>query len=121
VINLHNHLEVVLPPRDDRDDPLLTTAANNALAPDIAVPDGVEATAENGNLTLTGMVDHGRQRAAAESAVTGLTGVCTSTTRSRCSTTPIRPTSPGTSARHSIATRCLRTTLRLRRTSAVTR
>ena len=33
VINVDNHLEVVLPPRDDRDDPLLTTAANNALTP----------------------------------------------------------------------------------------
>jgi osmotically-inducible protein OsmY len=75
VINVHNHLKVVLPPEDYQDDPLLTTAANNALAASLAVPDGVEATAENGNLTLTGMVDYRRQRAAAESAVTGLTGV----------------------------------------------
>lgn len=75
VTNVHNHLEVVLPPEDYRDDPLLTAAANNALAASLAVPDGVEAAAENGNLTLTGMVDYWRQRAAAESAVTGLTGV----------------------------------------------
>ena len=53
VINVHNHLKVVLPPEDYLDDPLLTTAANNALAASLAVPDGVEATAENGNLTLT--------------------------------------------------------------------
>jgi osmotically-inducible protein OsmY len=31
VKNVHNHLEVVLPTGDYRDDPTLTTAANNAL------------------------------------------------------------------------------------------
>jgi len=39
------------------------------------VPDGVEATAKDGNLTLTGSVKYGGQREAAESAVSGLTGV----------------------------------------------
>jgi len=39
------------------------------------VPDGVEATADNGNLTLTGTVSHGSGRTAAEQAVTYLTGV----------------------------------------------
>src|SRR5215472_4298882 len=47
VKNVHNHLEVVLPLGDYRDDALLTTAANNALAQDVTVPDGVEATARN--------------------------------------------------------------------------
>jgi len=75
VTNVHNHLEVVLPPRDYRDDPMLATAANNALALNITVPDGVEATARNGNLTLTGVVSYGPERAAAELAVAGLTGV----------------------------------------------
>jgi osmotically-inducible protein OsmY len=56
VRNVHNHLEVVLPPGDHRDD-------------------DVEATARDGNLTLTGMVKYGRQRDAAERAVAGLTGV----------------------------------------------
>ena len=60
VKNVHNHLEVVLPPGDYRDDPMLTTMANNALALNITVPDGVDATARNGNLRL---------------AVAGLTGV----------------------------------------------
>jgi osmotically-inducible protein OsmY len=75
VKNVHNHLEVVLPPGDYRDDAMLTTAANNALAVNITVPDGVEATAYNGNVELTGTVKHGPQRAAAELAVAGLTGV----------------------------------------------
>ena len=39
------------------------------------MPDGVEATAEDGNLTLTGTVEYGTERAAAELAVAGLAGV----------------------------------------------
>ena len=75
VKNVHNHLEVVLPDADYRDDARLTTAANNALTQNITVPDGVEATASDGNLTLTGTVSYGAERTAAELAVTGLTGV----------------------------------------------
>ena len=75
VKNVHNHLEVVLPLGDFRDDAMLTTAANNALALNVTVPDGVEATANDGNVTLTGTVKYGPQRAAAEQAVAGLTGV----------------------------------------------
>jgi osmotically-inducible protein OsmY len=75
VTNVHNHLEVVLPDRDYRDDAMLTTAANNALTLNVTVPDGVEATAVDGNVTLTGVVKYGRQREAAEATVAGLTGV----------------------------------------------
>src|ERR1700693_3569413 len=75
VKNVHNHLEVALPQGDYRDDPTLTATANNALELNIAVPDGVEATAKNGNLTLTGTVSYGTERTAAEDAVAGLTGV----------------------------------------------
>ena len=75
VKNLQNHLEVVLPPGDYRDDAMLTTTANNALTLNITVPDGVEATAKDGNLTLTGTVSYGAERTAAEQAVTYLTGV----------------------------------------------
>ena len=75
VTDVHNHLEVVLPDSDYRDDAMLTTSANNALAANITVPDGVEATAYNGNVELTGTVKHGPQRAAAELAVAGLAGV----------------------------------------------
>lgn len=75
VKKLQNHLEVVLPTEDYRDDPTLTTMVNNALALNIAVPDGVEATASNGNVTLTGTVSYGSERTAAEQAVAYLTGV----------------------------------------------
>jgi hypothetical protein len=75
VTRVHNHLEVVLPPEDYRDDAMLTAAANNALAASATVPEGVEATANNGNLTLAGAVKFPSQRAAAESAVSRLTGV----------------------------------------------
>ncbi len=75
VTSVSNHLEVVLPPDDYRDDAMLTTAANNALAASATVPEGVEASADNGDLTLTGMVKYRRHQAAAEAAVGGLTGV----------------------------------------------
>ena len=75
VKKVHNHLEVALPTGDYRDDAKLTTMANTALEFNVTVPDGVEATARNGNLTLTGTVDYGSERAAAELTVAGLTGV----------------------------------------------
>jgi len=75
VKNVQNHLEVVLPTEDFRDDAMLTTAANNALTANVTVPDGVEATARDGNLTLTGTVGYGKERAAAERAVSGLIGL----------------------------------------------
>jgi len=75
VKNVFNHLQVVLPDADFRDDAMLTTAANNALAQNVTVPAGVEAAASDGNLTLTGTVDFGVERAAAEQAVAGLAGV----------------------------------------------
>src|SRR5690242_16590281 len=62
VKNVHNHLQVVLPEADYRDDAMLTTAANNALTANVTVPDGVEAAAHDGNLTLSGSVKYGRQR-----------------------------------------------------------
>jgi osmotically-inducible protein OsmY len=75
VKQVHNHLMVQLPDADYRDDVELATAANNALQWDVTVPDGIEATARDGNLTLTGVVAYGPQRLAAERAVSGLTGV----------------------------------------------
>jgi osmotically-inducible protein OsmY len=75
VKNVHNHLQVVLPDADVRDDAMLTTAANNALTLNVTVPDGVEATAQDGDLTLTGTVGYGQERAAAERAVSGLIGL----------------------------------------------
>jgi osmotically-inducible protein OsmY len=75
VTSVRNHLQVVLPPENRRDDAMLTTEANNALAASSAGLDEVEAIAKNGDLTLTGLVKYGRHRAAAEVAVRGLTGV----------------------------------------------
>ena len=75
VKHVHNHLAVELPDGDYRDDVQLATAANNALAWDVRVPGGIEATARNGSITLTGTVRHGAQRTAAEFAVGGLAGV----------------------------------------------
>ena len=75
VTGVHNNLMVVLPGSDYRDDIQLITAANNALTQNVTVPDGVEATALDGDLTLTGTVTYISQRAAAEAAVTGLIGV----------------------------------------------
>jgi hypothetical protein len=75
VKNVHNHLEVVLSDDDYRDDAMLTTSANNALTLNILVLDEVEATAVDGTVTLIGVVTYGRQREAAELAVSGLTGV----------------------------------------------
>ena len=73
--SVHNHLEVVLPPGDERSDPALTTAANNALDLTVTVPDSVEATAHHGVITLTGTVQYAYQRTAAETTVAALTGV----------------------------------------------
>jgi osmotically-inducible protein OsmY len=75
VKRVHNHLMVQLSDSDYRDDAALTTAANNALNWDVTVPPGVEATARDGNLTLSGTVHFGSERTAAETAVSGLTGV----------------------------------------------
>lgn len=75
VTSVHNHLEVLLPEADQRDDIMLTTAANNTLTRNVTVPAGIEASARNGDLTLTGTVSYGSQRAAAQAAVTPLAGV----------------------------------------------
>ena len=75
VRKVHNHLEVVLYDSDYRDDPTLTTTANNALAFTVTVPDGVEAQAKNGNVKLTGTVSNEAQRRSAEAAVSCLLGV----------------------------------------------
>ena len=75
VSGVHNNLMVVLPDSDYRDDVQLITAANNALAHNVTVPDGVEAIANDGDIILTGTVSYLTERAAAEAAVAGLVGV----------------------------------------------
>jgi len=75
VTRVHNHLMVMLPFADFRDDPKLTTAANNALAMTVTVPRSIEASASDGDVWLTGTVRNRFERDAAEKAVAGLTGV----------------------------------------------
>jgi osmotically-inducible protein OsmY len=74
VTSVQHHLQVVLPDSDYRDDVKLATAANNALAQNVTVPENVEATANDGNIRLFGTVTYGTERAA-EAAVSGLVGV----------------------------------------------
>jgi osmotically-inducible protein OsmY len=75
VTKVHNHLAVALPPASYRDDPQLTTAANNILAQTVSVPTTVEASSYEGNIWITGTVRNGFERDAAGQAVAGLTGV----------------------------------------------
>jgi len=75
VKDVHNHLEVALPPGDHRDDSRLTATANDALTLGHSVAVGVKATAKNGDVTLTGAVRCGAEWAAAEAMVADLTGV----------------------------------------------
>jgi osmotically-inducible protein OsmY len=72
---VRNHLQVALPPGDHRDDLTLAAMANDALTLGGAVPEGVEATAKDGDITLTGSVRTGTEREAAEVMVAELTGV----------------------------------------------
>jgi osmotically-inducible protein OsmY len=72
---VRNHLQVALPPGDHRDDPTLAAMASDALTLGDAVPEGVEATAKDGVITLTGSVRTSTEREAAEMMVAELTGV----------------------------------------------
>jgi hypothetical protein len=88
VKDVHNHLQVVLPARDYRDDAMLTTAANNALALNVTVPDGVEASARGRQPDADRHGGLRPERAAAERAVSGLIRpAATSGTTSRSATT----------------------------------
>ena len=75
VTAVHNLLAIALPSRDYGDDAALAQLVNEALAANRAVPDGVRATAREGDIFLTGAVSHGAQRSAAEDAAAGVAGV----------------------------------------------
>jgi osmotically-inducible protein OsmY len=87
VTGVHNHLMVDLPYSSYRDDAMLTTAANNALATIVTAPGAVEATATDGDIWLTGRLANRFERDAAEQAVARLTGV-----RPTADTAPTGPT-----------------------------
>ena len=74
VTAVHNLLGVALPSDDYGDDAALAQLASDALAANAGVPDGIEASAREGNLSLTGTVSSSAQRAAAEDAVAGCAG-----------------------------------------------
>jgi osmotically-inducible protein OsmY len=75
VTTVHNLLEVALPSQDWGDDAALAQLVNQALAADAAVPEGIKASAREGNVVLTGMVSSSAQRVAAENAAAGCGGV----------------------------------------------
>jgi osmotically-inducible protein OsmY len=75
VIVVHNLLAIALPSRDYGDDAALAQLVNEALAANRDVPDGVRATAREGDVVLTGTVSYSAQRAAAGDAVAGVAGV----------------------------------------------
>jgi osmotically-inducible protein OsmY len=75
VTAVHNLLAIALPSRDYGDDAALAQLVNEALAADRAVPDGVRATAREGDVFLTGTVSVSAQRVAAEDAVADVAGV----------------------------------------------
>jgi osmotically-inducible protein OsmY len=68
-------LAVALPSGDFGDDAALAQLANQALAVNAAVPDGVTATAREGNIFLIGTVSVSAQRVAAEDTVADVAGV----------------------------------------------
>ncbi len=72
---VHNLLEVALPSADYGDDAALAEIANEALRANRAVPAGVEATVQEGCLTLTGTVRSTAQRSAAQGTAAGVGGV----------------------------------------------
>ena len=53
----------------------LAQLANDALAANAAVPEGIQASARDGSVVLTGMVSSSSQRVDAENAVAGCAGV----------------------------------------------
>ena len=71
---VHNLLDVALPSGDYLENAALAQRVNGALAAK-GVPDGVRATAREGDIVLTGAVHDGAQRAAAEDAAAGVGGV----------------------------------------------
>ena len=75
VTAVRNLLGVALPSRDYGNDAALAQLANDALAANAAVPEGIQASARDGSVVLTGMVSSSSQRVDAENAVAGCAGV----------------------------------------------
>ena len=74
VTGVDNLLDVALPSGDTLEDAALAQRVNAALAAN-HVPDGIRATAREGDVSLTGTVSDNTQRAAAEDAAAAVAGV----------------------------------------------
>ena len=74
VTGVDNLLDVALPSGDTLEDAALAQRVNAALAAN-HVPDGIRATAREGDVSLTGTVSDNTQRAAAEDAAARVGGV----------------------------------------------
>ena len=75
VLEVHNELEVRVLTEHRRTDAELRGSALKLLSWNAVVPDGVDATVRNGEVTLTGEVDHRYQREEAEATLVNLRGV----------------------------------------------
>jgi len=75
VTRVNNLLAAAIPFASFVDDGTLAQLANRALEANGTVPDGVKATAQEGNILLTGTVSRGAQRVAAEDTVAAVAGV----------------------------------------------
>lgn len=76
VRGIAEELTVMLPSASERSDTDVATAAANALAWDVMIPDkAIKVKVEHGVLTLQGSVDYGFEKREAERVVRNLTGV----------------------------------------------
>jgi osmotically-inducible protein OsmY len=75
VTRVDNLLAAAIPYVGFEGDGALAQLANRALAANGTVPDGVKATAREGNIFLTGTVSRSAQRVAAEDTVAAVAGV----------------------------------------------
>jgi osmotically-inducible protein OsmY len=72
---VRNLLAVALPDDEYGDDDALAQEVNQALAATLVAPAGVQATAREGNLRLTGTVPTSAEKTAAEECAAGCAGV----------------------------------------------
>jgi len=75
VLEVHNELEVRLLTEHRRTDAELRGSLLKLLSWNAVVPDSVDATVSNGEVTLTGEVDHRYQREEADATIVNLRGV----------------------------------------------
>ena len=101
-----NDVEVRIPDASERSDEDIARAAAAALEWNVTIPEGVQATVDNGWVTLSGQVEWQYQKSAAKNAVEKLTGVkgvfnnITVKTKAQASTSDVKKKIESTLARH---------------------